>query len=87
MRTYARIESGAVAELLATDEDITQLFHPDLRWVEVTGQPVEVGWMDGEHGFGPPPPAPVEAVQPTLAQLQAQLNELARRLAALAPHG
>ena len=87
MRIYARIESGAVAELLATGQDIRQLFHPSLHWVEVTGKPVEVGWVMSDQGFTPPPPAPSEAMQPTLAQLQAQLNDLAARLAALAAHG
>ena len=54
MRTYARIESGAVAELLATSQDITHLFHPALHWVDVTGKTVEIGWlMSGEGGFAP----------------------------------
>lgn len=34
MKTYARIESGVVVELFETDGDITQMFHPDLVWVE-----------------------------------------------------
>jgi hypothetical protein len=83
MRTYARINAGAVAELLATDKDITRLFHPSLHWVDVTGKQVEVGWVMTEQGFDPPPaaaPAP-----PSLAQLQAQLAELTARVAKLAP--
>ena len=87
MRIYARIESGAVAELLGTDQDITELFHPTLHWVEVTGQPVHVGWVMSDQGFGPPSAAPEAPMQPTLAQLQAQLNELATRLAALVAQG
>ncbi len=86
MRTYARIASGAVAELLATDQDITHLFHPALHWVDVTGRQVEVGWIMQDSGFAPPPLAPPQPAQPTLAQLQAQLSELAARVAALAPH-
>jgi len=88
MRTYARIQSGAVAELLATNQDITHLFHPDLHWVDVTGQPVEVGWVQEKSGFAAPP-APAAQSQPqppSLAQLQAQLNELTARVSKLAPH-
>ena len=86
MRTYARIEAGAVAELLATDQDITHLFHPSLHWVDVTGRQAEVGWVMKDNGFAAPPAPPATPAQPTLAQLQAQLNELATRVAALAPH-
>jgi hypothetical protein len=87
MRTYARIEAGAVAELLAASQDITHLFHPALHWVDVTGKTVEIGWvMSSEGDFAPPPPPKPEPAQPTLAQLQAQLAELSARVAALAPH-
>lgn len=34
MKTYARIQGGVVVELFSTDGDITQMFHPDLVWVE-----------------------------------------------------
>jgi len=86
MRTYARINAGAVAELLATDKDITHLFHPSLHWVDVTGKQVEVGWVMTEQGFAPPPPPPAAApAQPSLAQLQTQLAELTARVAKLAP--
>jgi hypothetical protein len=67
VRTYARIASGAVAELLATDQDITHLFHPALHWVDVTGRQVEVGWIMQDSGFAPPPLAPPQPAQPTLA--------------------
>ncbi len=86
MRTYARIQSGAVAELLATDKDITHLFHPSLRWVDVTGQKVEVGWVMTNTGFAPPPAAAPQPQPQTLTHLQTQLNELTARVAALAPH-
>jgi hypothetical protein len=86
MRTYARIDAGAVAELLSTDQDITRLFHPSLHWVEVTGRMVEPGWVMQPSGFIPPPAAPIPPpLPPTLAQLHAQLTELAARVAALAP--
>lgn len=43
MKNYARIDSGIVAELFSTGENIAELFHPDLRWVEVPiGQVAEV---------------------------------------------
>jgi len=84
MRSYARIDAGAVAELLATDQDITRLFHPSLHWVDVTGLGVEVGWVMAGSGYSPPPPPPAPPpAQPTLAQLQAQLTELAARVAKL----
>lgn len=47
MKKYARICEGEVQELFATDGDITQMFHPDLIWVDVTDldpAPV-VGWI------------------------------------------
>lgn len=43
MKRYARIDSGAVAELFSTDGDISEMFHPDLVWVEVPDG-VEIGW-------------------------------------------
>jgi hypothetical protein len=48
MNKFARIHDGCVAELLETDGDITQMFHPDLTWVEVAGD-VSVGdrFVDG----------------------------------------
>lgn len=86
MRTYARIDSGAVAELLATSQDITHLFYPALHWLDVTGKTVEIGWLMSANGsFAPPPPPKPEPAQPTLAHLQAQLSELAARVAALTP--
>jgi hypothetical protein len=86
MRTYARINAGAVAELLSTDQDITRLFHPSLHWVDVTGRGVEVGWLMTANGFTAPPPPPASPpVPPTIAQLQAQLTELTARVAKLAP--
>lgn len=34
MTKYARVQSCVVVETMETDEDIKQLFHPDLVWVE-----------------------------------------------------
>lgn len=57
MKTYARIDGGIVAELFATDGDITTMFHPDLFWKDVTNvspAPQE-GWSaeetDGAWSF------------------------------------
>ena len=87
MRTYARINSGTVAELLTTGQDITQLFHPSLHWVDVTGKPVEVGWVTTVTGFAAPTPPTASGPAPvTLAKLQAQLAELTARVATLTPN-
>jgi hypothetical protein len=50
MQTYARIYGGIVVERIATDRDITMMFHPSLVWVDVSGispQPQE-GWSATE---------------------------------------
>jgi hypothetical protein len=86
MRTYARITSGTVAELLNTGQDVTHLFHPSLHWVDVTGKPVEVGWVTTVTGFAAPTPPTASGPAPvTLAQFQAQLAELSARVAKLTP--
>ena len=89
MKTYARIETGAVAELLRTAANPAELFHPALRWVEVADPRVAVGWAEGPAGLiPPPPPAPVAdppPPAPTLAGLQARLDHLEAELAALRP--
>lgn len=36
MRRYARIFEGRVFELFDTPDDITQMFHADLIWIDVT---------------------------------------------------
>jgi hypothetical protein len=55
MRIYARIERNTVVELLATDNDLASMFHPDLTWVDVTNVPgIAYGWLflDG-HAVAP----------------------------------
>ncbi|WP_347904448.1 tail fiber assembly protein [Pseudomonas purpurea] len=63
MNKYTRIESGAVAELLEVEGDITEMFHPDLVWVDVTGQEVFEKWVavsdKGKWTFSPDVPAPM----------------------------
>lgn len=83
MKTYARVESGVVAELFSTHARTSDLFHPSLNWVEVTGsQPVCVGWLYADGGFfapSAPPPVP----PPTLAELRAQVAALTAQLATI----
>lgn len=59
MKTYARIDNGIVAELFSTDGDITEMFHPDLIWVEIPDEAVAVGWAFAAGKFTAPViPAP-----------------------------
>jgi hypothetical protein len=83
MGMFARIENGAVAELLATEATVEGLFHPSLRWVAVgeAEVAVAVGWRHGAAGFAPPPPEPAAAA-PSLAELHARIGELAAQVAA-----
>jgi hypothetical protein len=61
MKTYARINDGIVAELLATDGDISQMFHPAIVWVDA-GSTVAVGDLYSGGAFSKPTiPAPTEA--------------------------
>lgn len=72
MKTYANIADGVVQYLLPTDGDITEMFHPDMIWVDVTDAipPLAAGWtaveIDGVWSFA----APVPQV-PTDAELRA----------------
>lgn len=57
MKTYARIENGVVVEIFRTAGDITQMFHPDFKWVEVPdGIEVEERWAFQAGVFSPPAP-------------------------------
>lgn len=52
MKKYARICDGEVQELFSTDGDITQMFHPDIIWSDITDlepEPV-VGWSAVKSG-------------------------------------
>ncbi len=88
MKIYARIDAGRVAELLRVAADPATLFHHALRWVEVGSPPVEIGWIEGPSGFTAPPPPPAASAPappaPTLAELRAQVTDLAAKVAALA---
>jgi len=62
MKTYANIADGVVQYLLPTDKDITEMFHPDMIWVDVTDAipPIAFGWtaveIDGVWSFAAPIP-------------------------------
>ena len=68
MTTFARIQSGAVAELFTPPAgvSIAECFHRAVTWVDMTAQPAVVpGWSYAGGGFTPPAAPAV----PTLAQL------------------
>lgn len=81
MKTFARIEAGAVAELLRTEANPADLFHAGLRWVEVGETSVAVGWVEGPDGLASPPPQPATAAMPTLDDLHARVLALEAMLA------
>jgi hypothetical protein len=87
--TYARIESGAVMELLRTEASPAELFHPSLRWVPAHDPAVAVGWVEGPAGLAPRPSVaaqePAAVPMPTLAELYARVVNLEAKVAALTP--
>ncbi|MDR3663161.1 MAG: hypothetical protein P4L86_22725 [Mycobacterium sp.] len=86
MKTYARVENRIIAEIITTAGNIGSLFHPSLHWVDVTGQAVQVGWVQGDNGtFAPPPPPPIAATlpPPNFAELLAELTALKAQVAQL----
>lgn len=65
LKMYARIENNSVSEIFQTDGDITQMFHPDLVFVDITNinpRP-SVGWSYDGSNF-------TESPGPTLSELQ-----------------
>lgn len=83
MGNFARISADTVVELVTTNRDLSTMFHPALDWREVDAD-IALGWCLTESGFeAPAPPGVMERIQPTLAQLEAELNTLSARFAAL----
>lgn len=84
MKTYARLQDGRVTETFVSARSIGEFFHPSLVWIDITASPqVRMGWMyDGEQ-FHPPALIVVREVT-SLAQLQAELTNLAQRVSAFA---
>lgn len=82
MKTYANIADGVVQYLLPTDGDITEMFHPDMIWVDVTDAipPIASGWIaaeiDGVWSFSVPVP-------PVLTDAELKAAALSRRDALL----
>lgn len=56
MSKYARINENSVAEIFETDKDISEMFHPDIVWVDVSKiDPLpEVGWDYSGREFSKP---------------------------------
>jgi hypothetical protein len=84
MKTYARIDAtGVVAELLTTDADPAKMFHRALRWQDVTGLDVHVGWITQGTGFAAPAASDAPSTVSDLAALQAQIATLSAQIAVL----
>ena len=83
---YARVEQGVVRELLETEQQIEELYHPDLLWMDIGDmQGVCPGWVVGDDGFAPPEAdVVVSAMQVVdvaeLARLVGELQEQIRML-------
>jgi hypothetical protein len=74
MTRYARIESGAVAELFDTAENISTLFPPELVWVPATTD-VQHGWTYDGVTFTAPVVPPFHP-QDALPELRARRDRL-----------
>lgn len=89
MKTFARVQDGIVAELVTTGHAIETLFHPDLVWLDVSGEPaVATGWRcDGRTVSRPPAEAAAAAPAPDpaaeLADIRAGVEALQFRLTEL----
>ncbi|MCA3773841.1 MAG: DUF4376 domain-containing protein [Cutibacterium sp.] len=77
MKTYARIEDATVVEVLSTDGNIKEMFHPSMKWVDfssVTG--CEVGWQYECDVLSPPDgPSIAEARNKQIAIIEAAYRE------------
>ncbi|MFD4837643.1 tail fiber assembly protein [Achromobacter sp. NPDC058515] len=85
MRTYARVSEGLVVELFSTDQEMAELFHPALVWVDVSDlapKPAE-GWSYEGARFLSPPPLGEEAVAAQVDATKSALMSMAA--SAIAP--
>jgi hypothetical protein len=74
-------ETNIVENVIEVDPQNIPFFDGKLIIVTDEGG---IGWTwDGEKAVEPPPPAPVIAPQPTLAELQAQLAALSAQIQSL----
>lgn len=84
MKTYARVQEGHVVELMSSDQDIGKLYHPALRWVDVSQlSGVAEGWSYDGAQFSKPVILPAAPAPLDIAALQAQLSALAAQVEAL----
>lgn len=88
MKTYARIDAGSVVELFQTDSDITQMFHPDLIWIDVTDldpQPGQQWTYDGTTFAAPIPwaPSPADTLLTNTSTRDSLLSQAALAIAPL----
>ncbi|WP_241261927.1 tail fiber assembly protein [Pseudomonas nitroreducens] len=86
MSQYARIFDGKVAELFETDGDITEMFHPDLIWIEIpSGLNVSIDWTwSADSGFSAPAaPTPQEIKYKALTERSALLIWAGQQIAPL----
>jgi len=93
MNKYARIYDAEVQELFSTDGDITEMFHPDFIWVDVTGMNPEpaVGWSACKEESGwvlaeptVEPPSDAELMANAIAQRDVLLQVANERTAGMA---
>lgn len=74
IKTYARIEKDTVVELFETDGEISEMFHPDMVWVDVSEVPdIVERWKKVGAGFFPPAP-PTLAQEEIIAQYEKALD-------------
>jgi hypothetical protein len=84
MKMYARVENHVVVEIVTTAENVDSLFHPSLHWVDMTGQAVQVGWVQDDNGtFALPPPTVATLPAPSMAELLTELAALKAQVAQL----
>lgn len=64
MKTYARIVDGVVVELIETDGNIEEMFHPDFVWTDVSPVAgIAPNWVKTSNGYSPPAPPNAEIVK------------------------
>ena len=84
MKVYARLESNVVVELFKTNVLIGNLFHPDVRWIDVTDiSGIRPGWRHDGVGFAPAAPTVLQPSPPSLSELAGEIAELKSQFIAL----
>lgn len=60
MNKYVRLENNVVVEVLKTSENISEMFHPSVKWIVCNVEEVQVGyslvnqkWVKQEHTQDP----------------------------------